>query len=215
MSLHHNPPMVDCYPSSYLFKLIPRPRTFTLMLHEGFLTAPDTVRGKLVQLAEKSKSKKRLFSEIKAYAKTEPYQQIAKKLNSFAKAVYFEPDAAGIHYHLKESFERINWAYFEGKQTLPHLQWSKRTSHRKLGHFNPVPDTIQISRALDTSKVPDYALDYVMYHEMVHRVLGIAEVNGRKSSHNTAFHRMEHDYAYFEKARQFFGSKTFNNQKER
>lgn len=215
MGLHHNPPMVDCFPSSYLFKLIPRPHTFTLMLHEGFLTAPDTIRGKLVQLAVKSKTKKRLFSEIKAYTKTEPYRQIVQSLNNFAKAVYYEPDAVGNHHHLKDSFQRVNWAYFEGKQTLPHLQWSKRTSHRKLGHFNPVPDTIQISSALDTTKVPEYVLDYVMYHEMVHRILGISEINGRKSSHNAAFHQMEREYAHYEKAKQFFSTKKYINQKER
>lgn len=207
LKLSHNPPLIQLYPSSYLFKVVPRPHTFTLMLHEGFLNAPIDIREKLAKLPERSRSKKRLFSQIKAYTKTSAYRQVTESLNQFAKAVYYEPDAAGNHYHLKESFQRVNWAYFQGKQTLPHLQWSKRTTHRKLGHYNPIPDTIQLSKTLDTSKVPEYALDYVMYHEMVHRHLGIAEVNGRKSSHNTAFHKMEKEYAHLEKAKQFFNDR--------
>lgn len=209
LKLQHNPPLIELYPSSYLFKVVPRPHTFTLMLHEGFLTASDEIRSKLLQLTKKSRSKKRLFTQIKAYTKTNNYKQVTRTLNQFAKAVYYEPDAVGEHYHLRESFQRINWAYFEGKQTLPHLQWSKRATTRKLGHYNPVPDTIQLSSALDTTKVPEYALDYVMYHEMVHRHLGIAEVNGRKSIHNGAFHQLEKEYACFDQAKQYLGSMKF------
>ena len=207
--LTHNPPLIQLYPSSYLYKVIPRSHTFTLILHEGFLTADEKTRILLINLAGKSRVTKKVTARIKAYTKTEPYQEVLHTLNRFAKAVYYEPDAAGKYYHLKESFERVNWGYFNGEQSLPHLQWSPRASYRKLGHFNPVPDTIQISSALDDRHIPEYALDYVMYHEMAHRVLGIAEVNGRKSSHNAAFHQLEGEYAYLEKAKQFFASKQF------
>jgi hypothetical protein len=192
-----------------LFKLIPRPHTFTFLLHEGFLDAPDEIRQHLVSLAEKSRSKKRLVNQIKAYAKTAPYRQVVQRLNQFCKAVYYEPDAQGNHFHLKESFQRVNWAYFDGRQSLPHLQWSKRTTTRKLGHYNPIPDTIQVSNVLDQRNVPETVLDYVMYHEMIHRHLGIAEINGRKSSHNSAFHQLEREYAHLEQAKLFLGSKQY------
>lgn len=206
IKLHHNPPTIKLAPSSFLFKMIPRPHTFTLLLHEGFLYAPDTILKKLVQLAGKDGRKKRLFGQLKAFSKTSPYQEVVQTLNGLAKAIYYEPDAAGTHYHLKDSFQRVNWAYFQGEQSLPHLQWSKRSTTRKLGHYNPIPDTIQVSRTLDQISVPEYVLDYVMYHEMVHRTLGIAEVNGRKSSHNAAFHQMEKEYAHLEQAKQFLQS---------
>ncbi|MEE4194264.1 MAG: SprT-like domain-containing protein [Anaerolineae bacterium] len=209
MRLHHNPPHIELYPSSYLFRVVPRPHTFNLLLHEGFATAPEEIRLKLMRLPEKNSRKKYLFSQIRAYTKSASYRSIANTLHQFASAVYYEPDACGTTHHLKDSFHRVNWAYFDGKQTLPHLQWSKRATQRKLGHYNPIPDTIQLSSVLDSPVVPEYALDYVMYHEMVHRELGIAEVNGRKSSHNTAFHQMEKEYANLEKAKRFFLSKTF------
>lgn len=212
MRLSHNPPAIDLYPSTYLFKLVPRPHTFTLMLHEGFLTAPAQVRTQLVQLAEKSRSKKKVFNQLKAYSKSAPYRAVVQAMNQHAKAVYYEPDAVGKFSHLKDSFQRVNWAYFEGKQSLPHLQWSKRATTRKLGHYNPIPDTIQVSNVLDNPKVPEYVLDYVMYHEMVHRTLGIEEINGRKSSHNAAFHALEREYTYLEQARNYLLSPNFKKQ---
>ena len=37
-----------------------------------------------------------------------------------------------------------------------------------LGHFDPSHNAIIISRIFDTPKVPRLALEYVMFHEMLH-----------------------------------------------
>jgi hypothetical protein len=193
--------------SSYLYRLERRQGGFTLTVQEGFISAPPDIIAQLASLAGRKTINPKTRAALLTYSRSAAYRAIQQTIQKNAHAVYYEPDACGRFHDLKDSFERVNGLYFEGKQSLPHLCWSSHLTRRKLGHYNPVTDSIQISRSLDTARTPAYALDYVMHHEIIHRFLGSQEKNGRQSSHNAAFHKLESAYQDIQRAKEYLATK--------
>ena len=74
----------------------------------------------------------------------------------------------GEHYHLEEIFERLNQRFFDGLLGRPLLGWSRGQSKSMLGHYDPSHNAIIINRIFDQERVPPLALEYVMFHEMLH-----------------------------------------------
>ena len=71
-------------------------------------------------------------------------------------------------YDLDGLFDRLNAQHFAARLHKPKLGWSSRPSRRRLGHYDAAHDAIVISRILDREAVPLLALEYVLYHEMLH-----------------------------------------------
>ena len=76
--------------------------------------------------------------------------------------------AAGEVYDLDALFDRLNARHFASRLHKPGLGWSSRPSRRRLGSYDAAHDVIAISRILDRKAVPQLALEYVLYHEMLH-----------------------------------------------
>jgi predicted metal-dependent hydrolase len=106
----------------------------------------------------------------------------------------------GRAYDLPALFRKINLQYFEGKLEQPRLMWSTRRSMRRLGTYQPDSDTISISKRLDNREVPQILVEYVLYHEMRHKKLGLKEVNGRRYAHTSTFRKLEKQFIGFEEA---------------
>lgn len=68
---------------------------------------------------------------------------------------------------LEESFNRVNEEYFNGLLDKPNLEFGGINFHT-LGTYEHNSDTIRISEVLKKDLV---LLDYVMYHEMLHKKL--------------------------------------------
>src|SRR5262249_55996835 len=90
-----------------------------------------------------------------------------------------------------EIFARVNAAYFGGLMPRPTLAWNRTLTARKFGHYQPGRDTVMISVTLDAPDVPDYVVDFVMYHELLHKKHGSMNVNGRRLAHSPAFRAEE------------------------
>ena len=88
---------------------------------------------------------------------------------------------------LEESFDRVNWKYFEGLMIRPNLIFGGKNV-QTLGTYSYGTDTIMISRLLTKDQ---NLLDYVMYHEMLHKKLKYEEKNGRTRHHSPEFRRLE------------------------
>ncbi|MBI2139854.1 M48 family metallopeptidase [Candidatus Woesearchaeota archaeon] len=81
---------------------------------------------------------------------------------------------------LLESFNRVNQKYFNELIELTNLRWGDE-SYRNLGRYEYGSDTITVSRALAHDAE---LLDYVIYHEMLHKKHKY-HVAGQKSMHHT------------------------------
>ncbi len=110
---------------------------------------------------------------------TELYDIFIKKLASISKPTKVEPE-------LKERFIKINMEYFGGCLELPSLVWCN--SIQKLGSYNYASNTISISRHL---KEKPELLDYVLYHEMLHKKLKYKTKNGKSYHHTKEFRDAE------------------------
>ncbi|MBD3208795.1 hypothetical protein GF367_00040 [Candidatus Woesearchaeota archaeon] len=73
--------------------------------------------------------------------------------------------------YLLQRFQLINEQYFNGMLSEPNLRWGKQ-AYRKLGHYEYAADTIVISsifRQAPTDEKTEEMLDFVLYHEMLHK----------------------------------------------
>lgn len=109
----------------------------------------------------------------------------------------------GEHYNLDQVFDEVNLRYFHGLMARPALGWSLRLSRQTLGHYDPSHHTIILSRILDSPAVPRLAVDFVMYHEMLH-IRFPAEHHhstGRRAVHTAAFKAEEKRFDRYAEAK--------------
>ena len=79
---------------------------------------------------------------------------------------YFGPE--GRYFHLEEVFDSLNLRFFGGLMGRPELTWSEHHAKRSLGHYDAAHNTIVVSRVFDRPSSPRYAIEYLLYHEMLH-----------------------------------------------
>ena len=109
----------------------------------------------------------------------------------------------GAHHDLEPLFHSLNNRYFEGTLEKPRLGWSKRAWRTQLGCFDPALAQILINRQLDHPHVPECAVAYVLYHEMLHVKHPIQFVRCRRKSHSAEFRREEKRFADYDRAMKF------------
>jgi hypothetical protein len=107
----------------------------------------------------------------------------------------------GEHYDLEGIFERLNTQYFDGLMGRPQLGWSRQRSRGLLGHFDPSHNAIIISRIFDRPQVPALALDYVMFHEMLHLRYPVEHTGMRRRVHTREFKDAEKKFAGLKEAK--------------
>ena len=106
----------------------------------------------------------------------------------------------GVYYDLEKIFQRLNRYYFDSKLEKPTLTWSQRKTRRILGHHDSVHDTITISKTLDSREVPEWFVEYIVYHEMLHIKHPAKLINGRRYYHTPAFRSDERQFEYYDEA---------------
>jgi hypothetical protein len=79
---------------------------------------------------------------------------------------FFGPE--GRFYNLEEVFDTLNTRFFGGLLGRPELTWSEQFAKRALGHYDATHNTIVVSRVFDRPSSPRYAIEYLLYHEMLH-----------------------------------------------
>lgn len=110
-------------------------------------------------------------------------------------------DPRGEHYDLTEIFDQVNFQYFFGLMARPTLGWSRQASRTLLGHYDSTHNTIVLSRILDRALVPRVAVEYVMYHEMLHVRHPVEHKGSRRCVHTRAFKDEEKLFTHFREAK--------------
>ena len=95
---------------------------------------------------------------------------------------------------LEAAFERVNTQFFFGKMEKPNLQWGQ-DSYRKLAHYNFHNDCVTVSTLFNDCR--EEVLDYLMYHELLHKYHQFEHNNGRSSFHSKAFRDDEALYPHY------------------
>lgn len=100
----------------------------------------------------------------------------------------------GVRYHLDELFEDLNFRFFHGLMARPILGWSPNASRTLLGHYDPSHNTIVLSRILDRPDTPRVAVEYVLFHEMLHLRYPVEHRGARRCVHTRAFKEAEKQF---------------------
>jgi hypothetical protein len=182
-------------------------RKKTLMLPAYFESAPKVIKCALIgwtQLATKRKSslssehnlqRKMLERSIWNYA-AECGVSTHKTIDS--KRIRYS--TAGICYDLREVFETLNAAYFNNR-LQSFIRWgaSTRRSYQtscidKQGHHH---NLITIAKSYNRKNVPRFAIEGIVYHEMLHIAVPPYKKNNRNIIHGPEFKEAEHNFVHF------------------
>lgn len=93
----------------------------------------------------------------------------------------------GHAYDLNEIFDSLNQRFFFGLLGRPQMTWSTQSSRQSLGHYDPAHNAIVVSRIFDSPSVPRYAIEYLVYHEMLHLRHPVKLRGSRRCVHSREF----------------------------
>ncbi len=106
-------------------------------------------------------------------------------------------------YNLDEVFESLNARFFFGLMGRPLLTWSSHMARRSLGHYDAAHNTIVVSRVFDRKTTPRCAVEYLVYHEMLHLKHPVTVKAGRRCVHSRAFQADERMFPELEEAKAY------------
>ncbi len=128
----------------------------------------------------------RLFKAKKETIYTDLYHNFIKNLGKYTPITESNPI-------LVDSFNRINEKYFQGLMEQPNLKFGQYST-TQLGVYNFHDDTITISSIF--TEEPEL-LDYIMYHELLHKKEKFTAKNGTMRYHTTNFRKLEKQFENF------------------
>lgn len=108
--------------------------------------------------------------------------------------------ARGRWQDLDTNFDRLNAQYFGGKLERPRLAWSTTRSRRILGRYEATHHTVFISLFFDSPRIPDFVIDYVLYHELLHIRHPSRARDCRLVTHTPEFRAEERHFKDYKKA---------------
>ena len=111
--------------------------------------------------------------------------------------------AQGRIYNLESVFDDLNVRFFHGLLARPQMTWSRDHARNSLGHYDPAHNAIVVSRVFDHPRVPRYAVEYIVYHEMLHLKHPVKLRGSRRCVHSAAFQAEERMFPDLERAKQF------------
>jgi hypothetical protein len=180
-----------------LYKYSSSPNLTTIVLSEGFIQASDDVLRAAIASALLGKSQQ-TTQVIKKFGISQEYSDVLLELDLIVQAI--TETAKGNCYDLDALFEAVNQEYFAGQMVKPRLSWNRALTRRKFGHYERARDRVVMSLTLDNHRVPQFVVEFVLYHELLHKHHGSRWVNGRRMSHTAEFRRSEQQFKFYEEA---------------
>ncbi len=121
-------------------------------------------------------------------------QQRGRKILSGAK---------GRTWDLDEVFDALNARFFHGLMAKPTLTWSMHHGKRLLGHYDAAHNTIVVSKVFDRPATPRFAIEYLLYHEMLHLKHPVKLRGTRRCVHPRAFQEDEKRFPQLAEAKAY------------
>lgn len=119
--------------------------------------------------------------------------------NSFIKNLHISIPKTESDPILLESFNRINGTYFSNIIEQPNLKWGS-ASATKLGSYEYQTDTITISSLFKETE--QELLDYIVYHELLHKKHKFKTSGTRSYHHTSIFKKQEKQFKNSEEIEQ-------------
>ncbi|MDP8223629.1 MAG: hypothetical protein P9L99_09740 [Candidatus Lernaella stagnicola] len=113
-------------------------------------------------------------------------------------------DTEGEHHDLLAVFTRVNEKHFK-RQCDAKITWGRQAPRRRnrrgiqLGSYDPQTNIIRVHRTLDAPWVPQYVIEHLVYHEMLHWLFRPRDGGNRRIIHSKAFKDAEAAHPGFER----------------
>jgi hypothetical protein len=196
---------VEFYPYASLVLTIRRREDvvyvrFSDLLRRAPLAVLAGAAGLLLARVYRRKAPRGLVAPYLEYARSQrTWNRISRMRRGRVRLASSGP--RGRHFDLEEMFARLNEKYFAGSLRQPHIGWSARSWRRQFGCYDPGPDQILLNRRMDHHAVPQVAVEYVLYHEMLHVKHPTRRSGCSLVSHSAEFRTEEKQFAEFDRAR--------------
>lgn len=170
-------------------------RPVRLRLHRMFLEAdPQTLHC----LADYIRTG-RLATQIRQYIQTHSHMIIPMEKKSRTIRIVHQ----GEWYNLKHMYDRTNARYFNNELTCL-ISWGRRSRNRnkrsiRFGSYVQRDNLIRIHPLLDRPEVPQFFVEYIVYHEMLHAVIPRSAGN----IHSREYRNREKEFPYYRQAREW------------
>lgn len=170
-----------------------------IKINQGFMGAEDAVLQALIDsiVLGKSPQTTSIFYE---YSVSEEFAELLLAMELMVEDL--TDTAQGSIHNLDQVFEAVNQTYFKNTMSKPKLSWSRTYSQRKFGHYEPSRDRVVMGLNLDAKRVPRYVVEFVMYHELLHKLHGHRLQNGRWLVHTPEFRVDERKFKQYSQAEQ-------------
>ena len=117
----------------------------------------------------------------------------------------------GEHHDLQSVLEKVSATYFNDVRDV-RIGWGPaprrrskrrrgRTVTRALATYSYDDRTIRVNPVLDAADVPEYVVEWIVYHEMLHHVLPIEQSGGRNQYHTPRFRMLERAFKEYNQAK--------------
>lgn len=189
---------------------------YSLIVPSIFVYAPNEIKIALIKWAQilvsnkfsrkkggisAKKQIKDLENEIYNFLKTETGTILGRRTILFPQKKFAETQ--GNKHNLRDFFEKLNNEHFSGDMEC-FLRWGKeksRTSYHTICNDENGNSfhLITIAGVYNQKDTPEFALESVMYHEMLHIAFPPIEIGTKRNVHHKKFREMERDFYHYQK----------------
>jgi hypothetical protein len=141
-------------------------------------------------------------TRYRRYVSSEPVAKVAELVRQTRGRKRISTPV-GNFYDLDEVFESVNRRFFHGLLGRPVLTWSAHAARRMLGHYDASHNTIVVSRVFDRPDTPRCAIEYLLYHEMLHLKHPVRVKAGRRCVHSREFQAEERLFPELDEAKRY------------
>lgn len=198
---------VEFYPYSSLTLTIRRREEvvyvrFSDLLHRAPLEVLEGAAALLLSRVYRRRAPRSLVQPYLQYARSDRTRGRIHRMRRRRVRPLLTPPQ-GRHYDLGSLFERLNHQYFGGELQRPRIGWSTRSWRRQFGCYDPGPNQIVLNRRMDRPEIPQFVVEYVLFHEMLHVKHPTRRSGCTLLSHSPEFRGEEKRFAQFAIARKF------------
>jgi len=174
------------------------PHQTKVSLHRMFLSAPHNIMRALSCYIKREH--KAIAPEIKAFIEKRRAQ-----LDYSHSVDKSRLQTVGVVYNLEAIYKRLNKHYFKNSLKLL-ITWfgSSDVKHRSqcsLGLYYDILKLVKIHRLLDSRFVPEYVVEFVIFHEMLHAVCpAFIDERGIHRVHSAEFKKEEESFYCYKQA---------------
>lgn len=207
LGCHGRPPRfrVEFYPYSSLVLTIRRREEvmhvrFSDLLHRAPLPVLEGGAALLLSRVYRRRAPRAVVEPYLEYARSHRTRGRISQMRR-GRVQVAQADPRGRHFDLSSLFDTLNAKYFAGALQRPQIGWSVRSWRRQFGCYDPGPNQILLNRRMDRPEVPACAVEYVLFHEMLHVKHPTRRSGCSLVSHSREFRQEEKQFVEFEKAR--------------